>query len=141
MVGVLDIHQIQSGRLTQRDLQLMTSVADQLAVALQKANFYTNLQTSLNQEKDMRLQLIQSERLAVVGRLLASVSHELNNPLQAIQNALFLIKEEEKLSLQGSQDLEIILSETERLSILLERLRTSFIPRALRILKMWSLMP
>jgi len=38
MVGVLDIHQIQSGRLTQRDLQLMTSVADQLAVALQKAN-------------------------------------------------------------------------------------------------------
>ncbi len=128
MVGVLDIHQIQSGRLTQRDLQLMTSVADQLAVALQKANLYTDLQTSLNQEKDMRLQLIQSERLAVVGRLLASVSHELNNPLQAIQNALFLIKEEEKLSLQGSQDLEIILSETERLSILLERLRTSFHP-------------
>jgi two-component system NtrC family sensor kinase len=63
-----------------------------------------------------------------VGRLLASVSHELNNPLQAIQNALFLIKEEEKLSLQGSQDLEIILSETERLSILLERLRTTFHP-------------
>ncbi len=64
----------------------------------------------------------------MVGRLLASVSHELNNPLQAIQNALFLIKEEEKLSSQGLQDMEIVLSETERLSILLERLRTTFHP-------------
>jgi len=76
----------------------------------------------------MRSQLIQSERLAVVGRLLASVSHELNNPLQAIQNALFLIKEAEKLSPQGRQDLEIILSETERMSILIERLRTTIRP-------------
>jgi signal transduction histidine kinase len=126
--GVLNIHQTRPMLLTERDLQLMTAVANQLAVSLQKANFYTELQTSLSQEKAMRSQLIQSERLAVVGRLLASVSHELNNPLQAIQNALFLIKEEEKLSLQGRQDLEIILSETERMSILIERLRTTFRP-------------
>ena len=128
VVGVLDIQHVHPGQLTQRDMQLMIAVADQLAVALQKANFYTDLQASLNQEKAMRSQLIQSERLAVVGRLLASVSHELNNPLQAIQNALFLIKEEEKLSSQGLQDMEIVLSETERLSILLERLRTTFHP-------------
>ena len=73
-------------------MQLMVAVSEQLAVALQKANLYTKLQNSLRQEKVMRSQLIQSERLALVGRLLASVSHELNNPLQAIQNALFLIQ-------------------------------------------------
>jgi len=128
IMGALDIQHVSPGRLTQRDMQLMTVVADQLAVALQKANFYADLQTSLSQEKAMRSQLIQSERLAVVGRLLASVSHELNNPLQAIQNALFLIKEEEKLSRQGRQDLELVLSETERMSILIERLRTTFRP-------------
>ncbi len=128
VVGVLDIQQEPPGHLTSRDMQLMTAVADQLAVALQKANLYADLQTSLNQEKAMRSQLIQSERLAVIGRLLASVSHELNNPLQAIQNALFLIKEEEKLSVQGRQDLEIILSETERMTILIDRLRTTFRP-------------
>ena len=128
VVGVLDIQHVHPGHLTQRDMQLMIAVADQLAVALQKANLYADLQASLGQEKAMRSQLIQSERLAVVGRLLASVSHELNNPLQAIQNALFLIKEEEKLSSQGLQDMEIVLSETERLSILLERLRTTFHP-------------
>src|SRR5271157_70195 len=128
MVGVLDIHQVRPGLLTQRDMQLMITVADQLAVAWQQARLYTELQTSLTQEKAIRSQLIQSERLAVVGRLLASVSHELNNPLQAIQNALFLIKDEEKLSSQGHEDLEIILSETERMSILLERLHAAFRP-------------
>ena len=128
MVGMLDIHQIRPGLLTQRDMQLMITVADQLAVAWQQARLYTELQTSLTQEKAIRSQLIQSERLAVVGRLLASVSHELNNPLQAIQNALFLIKDEEKLSSQGHEDLEIILSETERMSILLDRLHTAFRP-------------
>ena len=128
MVGVLDIHQVRPGLLTPREMQLMITVADQLAVAWQQARLYTELQTSLTQEKAIRSQLIQSERLAVVGRLLASVSHELNNPLQAIQNALFLIKDEEKLSSQGHEDLEIILSETERMSILLERLHTAFRP-------------
>ena len=126
--GVLDIQQKPPHRLTERQMQLMEAVADQLAVVLQKANLYAKLQDSLRQEKTMRAQLIQSERLALVGRLLASVSHELNNPIQAIQNALFLIKEEEQLSEQGRQDLEIVLSETERMAALIDRLRATYRP-------------
>jgi signal transduction histidine kinase len=109
-------------------MQLVSAVADQLAVALQKAQLYTDLQNSLHQEQSMHSQLIQSEKLAVVGRLLASVSHELNNPLQAIQNALFLLKDEGGLSTQGKQDLEIVLSESERMATLLERLRVTYQP-------------
>jgi signal transduction histidine kinase len=127
-LGMIDIHQVPPAYLTQRDLQLVSAVADQLAVALQKAVLYAELQTSLRQEQATRSQLIHSERLAVVGRLLASVSHELNNPLQAIQNALFLLKEEKGISGQGRQDLEIVISETERMSGLLDRLRTVYRP-------------
>ena len=128
VLGVLDIQQMPPNRLTPREMKLMTAVADQLAVALQKANLYTELQTSLSQEKATRSQLIQSERLAVVGRLLASVSHELSNPLQAIQNALFLLKNEEKISAQGRQDMEIVLAETERMTMMIERLRSTYRP-------------
>ncbi len=131
VVGVLDIQHTLPHHLTDGDLQLMTAVADQLAAALQKANLYSNLQTALHQEQTVRSQLIQSERLALVGRLLASVSHELNNPLQAIQNALFLLKEETNLSSQASQDLDIILSEAERMAALIERLRGAY--RSVRI--------
>jgi len=128
VMGVIDIQDRPPKKLTENDLQLMVAVAEQLSVALQKANLYTNLQTALKQEQAIRSQLIQSERLAVVGRLLASVSHELNNPLQAIQNALFLIKDDEQLSSQGKQDLEVILSEAERMASLIERLRSAYRP-------------
>jgi len=128
VVGVLDTQHTPPLQLTEGDLQLMIAVADQLAAALQKASLYSNLQNALQQEQTIRSQLIQSERLALVGRLLASVSHELNNPLQAIQNALFLLKDEENLSLQGKQDLEVILSEAERMAALIERLRNAYRP-------------
>ena len=128
VVGVLDIQHAPPNRFTNDELQLMIAVAGQLAVALQKANLYRDLHISLQEEQAVRSQLIQNERLALVGRLLASVSHELNNPLQAIQNALFLLKDETQLSTQASQDLNIILSETERMAALIERLRSTYQP-------------
>jgi two-component system NtrC family sensor kinase len=127
VLGVLDVQHL-SRHFTDRHMQLISAVADQLALALEKANLYTTVQDSLRQEKTMRAQLIQNERLTIMGRLLASVSHELNNPLQAIQNALFLLKEEKGISWQGHQDLEIVLSETERMGMLIERLRNVYRP-------------
>jgi len=126
IVGLLDIQQIPPSYLTQRDIQLVSAVANQLAIALQKAELYTDLQASLQVEKSIRNQMVQSERLSVMGRLLASVSHELNNPLQAIQNALFLLRDEKGISAQGKQDLEIVLSEAERMSELIGRLRATY---------------
>ena len=128
LLGILDLQQAPPKLFTPRDQQLVSAMADQLAVALQKAELYENLQKSLQQEQTIRSQLVQSERLALVGRLLASVSHELNNPLQAIQNALFLLKEEKNLSTQASQDLDVILSEAERMAALIERLRSAYRP-------------
>jgi len=50
--------------------------------------------TQTNKElQDAREELLQSERLAVLGRLNAVVSHELRNPLGTISNALFTITE------------------------------------------------
>jgi signal transduction histidine kinase len=128
VIGVLDVRQTASNPIAPHQIGLLSTVADQLAVALQKANLYNDLQASLTHEQAMRTKMIQNERLAVAGQLLASVSHELNNPLQAVQNALFLVQQEESLSVQGKQDLEIILSEVERMATLLGRLRTTYRP-------------
>ena len=43
--------------------------------------------------KQTREALIRSEKLAVVGRLAASISHEINNPLAAVLNLLYLINQ------------------------------------------------
>ena len=39
--------------------------------------------------------LIQTEKLAAVGRLSASIAHEINNPLEAVTNLLFLARHSE----------------------------------------------
>ncbi|MBM3125153.1 MAG: GAF domain-containing protein [Chloroflexi bacterium] len=128
VLGVLDVHQTSSEPITLRQMKVMSTITHQLALALQQAEMYSDLQDSLKVEKQMRDKLIQAEKLAVAGQLLASVSHELNNPLQAIENALFLLRDEKNLSRQALQDLETILSETDRMTTILSRLRTTYRP-------------
>jgi signal transduction histidine kinase len=41
--------------------------------------------------------VLQSEKLAAVGRLSASIAHEINNPLEAVTNLLYLIDQERDL--------------------------------------------
>ena len=38
--------------------------------------------------------LLQSEKLAAVGRLAASIAHEINNPLEAVTNLIYLARED-----------------------------------------------
>ncbi|WP_213807553.1 PAS domain-containing protein [Granulicella sp. dw_53] len=45
----------------------------------------------ITNQKKAEAALIQSEKLAAVGRLASSISHEINNPLEAITNILYLI--------------------------------------------------
>jgi PAS domain S-box-containing protein len=44
----------------------------------------------ITQQKKTEIALIQSEKLAVMGRLAASIAHEINNPLESLTNLLYL---------------------------------------------------
>jgi PAS domain S-box-containing protein len=49
--------------------------------------------TDISNQKKAEHALIQSEKLAAVGRLAASISHEINNPLESVTNLIFLAKQ------------------------------------------------
>lgn len=76
----------------------------------------------------MRARLVQNEKIAVLGQLLASVAHELNNPLQVIQNSLYLVSKDTGLQPQSREDLQIALSEIDRMAELIGRLRDTYRP-------------
>lgn len=54
--------------------------------------------TDIDQQKRSEAALIQNEKLAAVGRLAASISHEINNPLEAVTNLLYLARTDTAVS-------------------------------------------
>ena len=66
--------------------------------------------------RELRTQLEQIERLAVVGRLSASISHEINNPLEAATNLLYLLSGETGLSPAARAYLSGAQAELQRIS-------------------------
>ncbi len=65
--------------------------------------------------------LRRSEQLAAAGRLAASIAHEINNPLEAVTNLLFLVKMDEALQEPSKGLLEVADRELQRLSHITSR--------------------
>ncbi|MCF8028462.1 MAG: PAS domain S-box protein [Desulfobacteraceae bacterium] len=67
-------------------------------------------------------QLLQSEKLAAMGRLTSQIAHELNNPLFGIMNTLELLKTEITPENKRRKLLDMSLSETVRLAEMLRKM-------------------
>ncbi len=66
--------------------------------------------------------LLQSEKLAAMGRLTSLIAHEVNNPLYGIINTLELLKTEVPEENRKRKVLDMALTETERLSDMLRKM-------------------
>jgi PAS domain S-box-containing protein len=86
---------------------------------------FVDLRDRLQMERalrDTQEQLLQSEKLAAMGRLTSQIAHELNNPLYGIMNTLELLKTEIPADNKRRKILEMALSEIMRLSDLLRKM-------------------
>lgn len=63
-------------------------------------------------EKAMRT----SEKLAATGRLAATVAHEINNPLEAAANLIYLMRDDSTLSPEGKQYLKLAEEQLSRVA-------------------------
>ncbi len=73
--------------------------------------------------------LFDSEKLAATGRLAASIAHELNNPLEAIQNSLYVLVEHTREDDPDRPFLEIARKETGRMSRILREMLGFYRPK------------
>ena len=97
-----------------QQLNLISTMASQAAVALEKAELFANLQTQMAALEQAQLQLLQSAKLATIGELAAFIAHEINNPLTSVLGYASLILSETDASDPRRPDLEVIEKEALR---------------------------
>ena len=74
------------------------------------------LQAETNERKQAQEALLRSEMLANAGRMAASIAHEINNPLDAVLNTLYLVRSTIGLSEAAREYLEIADAELMRIA-------------------------
>jgi signal transduction histidine kinase len=98
-----------SASLTPDARSIIGVLADQVAIAIDDSRLM---------EENLRLEreLAERERLAALGRMAATVAHEIKNPLSAIKSIAQVMREDESLRNEYERDLGLIVGETDRLS-------------------------
>ncbi len=77
----------------------------------------------ITEERQLQDQLLHSEKLSAVGKLSASIAHEINNPLFGIRNVLERLKEKGNLSQDNEEFTELALQECDRIKRLIKDLQ------------------
>ena len=133
IIGVLNLFsQTGTSIFDSESLHLAQVYANQAAIFVENAHLVDELRKSAAElehrveERTQELQqsqaqVIRSEKMAAVGRLAASVAHEVNNPLQAIALHLQLIADDE-LSASRVEELAVVEAELARIAKIVQRL-------------------
>jgi two-component system NtrC family sensor kinase len=123
-------HQIADGDLnhkveiqSQDEIGELASAFNQMAEKLKTANrelvdWGTTLEKKVEERTkelvEMQARLVQSEKLAGLGKLAAGIAHEINNPLGGILIYSHLLLEESKKDTSAYENLKKIVKETTR---------------------------
>lgn len=94
---------------TSTDLILADDLANRAALSLHNCILFTSEQLTRNA-------LIQSEKLATAGRMAAAMAHEINNPLEALTNLMYIIERSPEASESIHEMAAAALSEVMRLA-------------------------
>ena len=113
---------------TRADQELFMILARQAGAALENARLYSELRESLKNTEMSQQALIESEKQAAAGRLTAAIAHEINNPLQALQNCLDLSSRKSLPQAERTHYLNMAQSELVRLKTTVQRMLDFYRP-------------
>jgi two-component system NtrC family sensor kinase len=128
VIGAIEVINKLAGGFTSEDLELLQAMAASVAVAVDNANLYSELADFAREVERSQAQLVQAEKMAAIGRLAASIAHEINNPLQAIHNSLHLSLHRRLDDEKRAQYLGLAQSEVQRLIEIVQRMLDFYRP-------------
>ena len=93
VLGVITIQSFKKNAYQEYHLNLLQNLASYTSIALDNADAYRKLNSTLNDLKTMQEKLVVQEKLASLGQLTAGIAHEIKNPLNFVNNFAQLSKE------------------------------------------------
>jgi two-component system, NtrC family, sensor kinase len=92
-IGVLTLTRSEARPFTDKQIELVTTFADQAAIAIENVRLFEQVQQrtkelskSLDELRTAQDRLVQTEKLASLGQLTAGIAHEIKNPLNFVNN-------------------------------------------------------
>jgi GAF domain-containing protein len=92
-IGVLVLTRSEVRPFTDKQIELVTTFADQAAIAIENVRLFESVEArtreltaSLENLRATQDRLVQSQKLASLGQLTAGIAHEIKNPLNFVNN-------------------------------------------------------
>lgn len=122
LIGVINVQTKKPRIFKNHERHLLKAVAHQISGALRNARLYANLLSATRERELTQERLIQSEKMAALGRLSATLSHELRNPLAGLKGASQLLLKKTHKHDERAPYVMLILEEVDRLGRIVDDL-------------------
>jgi signal transduction histidine kinase len=128
-IGTIDFSSFKKSFFTQQDLDFLLSLGSQIGTAIAKAKMFEEMKQQAQELKALyenlkntQERLIQSEKLASLGEIISSISHEINNPLTPVIGYSQRLLMQPDLDEKKKQSLEMIYSSAHRVEKIIDKL-------------------
>jgi signal transduction histidine kinase len=125
-IGFLNASHSEPNFFDQRHLLILESLAHHAAIAIQNARLLDELKKALEKEQSMRDQLVHADKLAALGKMVSVIAHEINNPIQTVKNAFYLLEDQIVPDSPAVEYLNMASVEANRISDLVAQLRGTY---------------
>ena len=129
ILGTLALGRKTADQFDKHELALLEAAADQVGVALDNAQLYSEVQRLyseslrlLDEHKRAQAQLVHAEKLSAVGELASGVAHEINNPLTTILGQAHLLLTHPETTTHVRDRLGIVAEEAGRAARIVQNL-------------------